>query len=114
VSTLSLIHILLWLIGVCLNAVHEHVRPMLAGIMQELLNIANESDIDELSTVMETMIEMFGEEMAPFAVTLCTQLVGPLCFSTFNLLSDSSFLFSFFKSPARLFPSHGYRGGGRG
>jgi len=54
---------------------------MLAGIMQELLNIANESDIDELSTVMETMIEMFGEEMAPFAVTLCTQLVGPLCFS---------------------------------
>jgi len=53
---------------------------MLAGIMQELLNIANESDIDELSTVMETMIEMFGEEMAPFAVSLCTQLVSSLIF----------------------------------
>lgn len=57
------------------DEVKEHIRPMLGEIMQELLNITNESDIDDLSTVMETMIEEFGEEMAPFAVHLTSQLV---------------------------------------
>jgi len=49
-----------------------------------LLNLTNESDIDELSTVMELMIEHFGEEMAPFAFSLCSQLV--FFFSFFLLL----------------------------
>jgi len=54
--------------------IQQQLRPMLSEVMQELLNLTNESDIDDLSTVMEAMIETFGEDMAPFAVSLTTQL----------------------------------------
>lgn len=57
---------------------HESVRnamaPSLPFIMQELLNLTNEIDIDTLANVMEEFVEVFAEQLTPFAVQLCTQL----------------------------------------
>ncbi|CEP15700.1 hypothetical protein [Parasitella parasitica] len=57
---------------------HESVRnamaPNLPFIMQELLNLTNEIDIDTLANVMEEFVEVFAEQLTPFAVQLCTQL----------------------------------------
>ncbi|KAI8376325.1 armadillo-type protein [Radiomyces spectabilis] len=57
---------------------HESVRnamvPNLPFIMQELLNLTNEIDIDTLASVMEEFVEVFAEQLTPFAVQLCTQL----------------------------------------
>ncbi|KAI9277967.1 armadillo-type protein [Umbelopsis sp. AD052] len=57
---------------------HESVRnaivPNLPFIMQELLSLTNEIDIDTLANVMEEFVEVFAEQLTPFAVQLCTQL----------------------------------------
>ncbi|KAH8551815.1 armadillo-type protein [Umbelopsis sp. PMI_123] len=57
---------------------HESVReamiPNLPFIMQELLNLTNEIDADVLANVMEEFVEVFAEQLVPFAVQLCTQL----------------------------------------
>ncbi|KAI8394007.1 armadillo-type protein [Radiomyces spectabilis] len=57
---------------------HESVReamvPHLPFIMQELLNLTNEIDVDTLANVMEEFVEVFAEQLTPFAVQLCTQL----------------------------------------
>lgn len=57
---------------------HESVRdamiPNLPFIMQELLNLTNEIDADVLAAVMEEFVEVFAEQLVPFAVQLCTQL----------------------------------------
>jgi hypothetical protein len=50
--------------------------PSLPFIMQELLSLTNEIDIDTLANVMEEFVEVFAEQLTPFAVQLCTQLVG--------------------------------------
>jgi hypothetical protein len=42
--------------------------------MQELLNLTNEIDIDTLATTMEEFVEVFADQLTPFAVQLCTQL----------------------------------------
>jgi hypothetical protein len=49
--------------------------PFLHDIV-ELLNLTNEIDADVLSTVMEEFVEVFAEQLVPFAVQLCTQLVS--------------------------------------
>jgi hypothetical protein len=41
----------------------------------ELLNLTNEIDADVLANVMEEFVEIFAEQLVPFAVQLCTQLV---------------------------------------
>ncbi|KAG2225799.1 hypothetical protein INT45_007043 [Circinella minor] len=57
---------------------HESVRnamaPSLPFIMNELLNLTNQIDIDTLANVMEEFVEVFAEQLTPFAVQLCTQL----------------------------------------
>ena len=50
--------------------------PNLPFIMQELLSLTNEIDIDTLANVMEEFVEVFAEQLTPFAVQLCTQLVS--------------------------------------
>lgn len=54
--------------------VREAMSPNLPFIMQELLNLTNEIDIDTLSNVMEEFVEVFAEQLTPFAVQLCSQL----------------------------------------
>ncbi|CAB4434389.1 unnamed protein product [Rhizophagus irregularis] len=57
---------------------HESVRnaliPSLPMIMQELLNLTNQIDADTLSGVMEEFVEVFSEELTPFAIQLTEQL----------------------------------------
>ncbi|KAI9492090.1 armadillo-type protein [Zychaea mexicana] len=57
---------------------HESVRnamaPSLPFIMHELLDLTNQIDIDTLANVMEEFVEVFAEQLTPFAVQLCTQL----------------------------------------
>ncbi|KAI9597318.1 armadillo-type protein [Syncephalis fuscata] len=56
----------------------EHVRPIivqhLPDIMQEFLRLTNQIDVDALSSVTDEFFEVFGEELAPFAVEICGQL----------------------------------------
>jgi hypothetical protein len=56
--------------------VRNAMIPNLPFIMQELLNLTNEIDIDTLANVMEEFVEVFAEQLTPFAVQLCTQLVS--------------------------------------
>jgi hypothetical protein len=54
--------------------VREAMVPNLPFIMQELLNLTNEIDVDTLANVMEEFVEVFAEQLTPFAVQLCIQL----------------------------------------
>jgi importin-7 len=56
--------------------VRNAIVPNLPFIMQELLSLTNEIDIDTLANVMEEFVEVFAEQLTPFAVQLCTQLVS--------------------------------------
>ncbi|KAK4514985.1 uncharacterized protein ATC70_002594 [Mucor velutinosus] len=56
------------------ESVCEAMGPNLPFIMQELLNLTNEIDIDTLANVMQSFVEVFAAQLAPFALQLCTQL----------------------------------------
>ncbi|BFZ61216.1 Nonsense-mediated mRNA decay protein 5 [Saitoella coloradoensis] len=43
-------------------------------IMEQLLNLSNEIDVDALANVMEQFVEVFSEELTPFAVQLTESL----------------------------------------
>ena len=43
-------------------------------IMHQLLKLANEVDVDALANVMEDFVEVFSEQLTPFAVALSEQL----------------------------------------
>ncbi|RUP50513.1 armadillo-type protein, partial [Jimgerdemannia flammicorona] len=49
------------------------LQPMIRH-ESELLNLTNEIDVDTLASVMEEFVEVFAEQLAPFAVQLCSQL----------------------------------------
>ncbi|KAL1924145.1 uncharacterized protein VTP21DRAFT_7180 [Calcarisporiella thermophila] len=57
---------------------HELVRnamgPHLPQIMSELLKLTNDLDLDTLSSVTAEFVEVFSEQLTPFAVELCAQL----------------------------------------
>ncbi|RKP25760.1 armadillo-type protein [Syncephalis pseudoplumigaleata] len=62
----------------------EHVRPVivqhLPDIMQEFLSLTNQIDVDAMSSVTDEFVEIFGDELAPYAVQICSQLVsGGIC-----------------------------------
>ncbi|KAI8976256.1 armadillo-type protein [Pilobolus umbonatus] len=56
------------------DLVYQAIQPNVPMIMQELLNLTNEIDVDTLAQVMETFVEVFSEQLTPFAVQLCVQL----------------------------------------
>ncbi|KAI7867363.1 armadillo-type protein [Spinellus fusiger] len=56
------------------ESVREAIVPQLPFIMQEFLRLTNEIDIDTLASVMEEFVEIFAEQLTPFAVQLCSQL----------------------------------------
>ncbi|EON65354.1 hypothetical protein W97_04592 [Coniosporium apollinis CBS 100218] len=57
---------------------HELVRvemqQNIPQIMQQLLKLANEVDVDALANIMEDFVEVFSQELTPFAVALSEQL----------------------------------------
>ncbi|KAF9433333.1 hypothetical protein BGZ76_009597 [Entomortierella beljakovae] len=56
------------------EAVFEAMKPHLQFIMQELLVMTNQIDVDTLASVMDDFVEVFAQDLAPFAVQLCEQL----------------------------------------
>ena len=42
--------------------------------MHQLLKLANEADVDALANVMEEFVEVFSEQLTPFAIALSEQL----------------------------------------
>jgi len=44
--------------------------------MQELLKLLNEIDMDTLTPLMNRMVELFADQLAPYATQLCEQLVN--------------------------------------
>ncbi|RMZ83939.1 hypothetical protein DV736_g6607, partial [Chaetothyriales sp. CBS 134916] len=57
---------------------HDVIRTAMQAnipqIMHQLLKLANEVDVDALANVMEDFVEVFSEQLTPFAVALCEQL----------------------------------------
>ena len=55
--------------------IREELKQFVPKIMQELLSMTNQIDMDTLTTVMELLVEVFTDELKPFAVELAMQLV---------------------------------------
>jgi len=54
--------------------VHNAMVESIPQIMKVLLQLANEVDVDSLSNVMEEFVEVFANELTPYAVELAEQL----------------------------------------
>lgn len=54
--------------------VQKALPPYLTKIIEALLALANEIQLDSISFVMERLVTMFDEQLAPYAVQLCVQL----------------------------------------
>lgn len=54
--------------------VAEQVAGHAGLIMQELLRLCQQIDLETLTTVMERLVEIFPNELIPYALQLCTQL----------------------------------------
>lgn len=63
-------------IGVLID--HDEVKAAMAPnagrLMQELLKLADETDLDVLSMTTAKIVDSFSEELLPFAVEFCTHL----------------------------------------
>ncbi|KAF8685755.1 ARM repeat-containing protein [Rhizoctonia solani] len=55
--------------------VQQALKPMIGKVMQGLLKIADETDLDVLTTAMQTFVEQFSEDLVPIAVQLTTRLI---------------------------------------
>ncbi|GAA5829387.1 hypothetical protein JCM11251_005030 [Rhodosporidiobolus azoricus] len=56
--------------------VRERMLPNLGRILQELLKLATEVDLDNLTNTTRSMVTEFSEEVVPFAVELTQSLVS--------------------------------------
>ena len=56
------------------DTIRNVMRQNIAQIMHQLLKLANEVDVDALANVMEDFVEVFSEQLTPFAVALSEQL----------------------------------------
>ncbi|GAA5884573.1 hypothetical protein JCM6882_005303 [Rhodosporidiobolus microsporus] len=56
--------------------VRERMLPNLGRILQELLKLATEVDLDNLTNTTRSMVTEFSEEVVPFAVELTQSLVA--------------------------------------
>ncbi|CAE7142104.1 unnamed protein product, partial [Rhizoctonia solani] len=55
--------------------VQQALKPMIGKIMQDLLKMADETDLDVLTAAMQTFVEQFSEDLVPIAVQLTTRLI---------------------------------------
>jgi hypothetical protein len=56
------------------DIIRTNMKTNIPQVMQQLLKLANEVDIDALANVMEDFVEIFAQELTPFAVALSEQL----------------------------------------
>lgn len=50
------------------------LRPLVPQLLQQFLTLSNEIDNEDLTFSLETVIERFSDDMAPYATGLCQQL----------------------------------------
>lgn len=50
------------------------VKPGLSALLKTLLKIMDEIDFDELVRALENIVEVYEDEIAPYAVALCQKL----------------------------------------
>nr|GEX85685.1 importin beta-like SAD2 [Tanacetum cinerariifolium] len=50
------------------------IRPILPQLLDEFFNLMNEVENEDLVFTLETIVDKFGEEMAPYAAGLCQNL----------------------------------------
>ena len=56
------------------DVIRTAMQTNIPQIMHQLLKLANEADVDALANVMEEFVEVFSEQLTPFAVALSEQL----------------------------------------
>lgn len=56
------------------DVIRASMEQNIPTIMQQLLKLANESDVDALANVMEDFVEVFAPQLTPFSVALSEQL----------------------------------------
>lgn len=49
----------------------NEIRAILPQLLDELFRLMNEVENEDLVFTLETIVEKFGEEIAPFALGLC-------------------------------------------
>lgn len=52
----------------------EFLRPGLEALLKVYLKIMDDIDFDELVQALQELVEVFEEEIAPYAVSLCQKL----------------------------------------
>ncbi|KAG0478458.1 hypothetical protein HPP92_013177 [Vanilla planifolia] len=53
----------------------DDLRPMLPQLLDDFFKLMNEVENEDLVFTLETIVDKFGEEMAPYALGLCQNLV---------------------------------------
>ncbi|KAJ4833603.1 secondary alcohol dehydrogenase (SADH2) [Turnera subulata] len=54
----------------------SEIRPILPQLLDEFFKLMNEVENEDLVFTLETIVDKFGEEMAPFAMGLCQNLAS--------------------------------------
>ncbi|XP_052207680.1 importin beta-like SAD2 [Diospyros lotus] len=54
----------------------SEIRPILAQLLDEFFKLMNEVENEDLVFTLETIVDKFGEEMAPYALGLCQNLAA--------------------------------------
>ena len=52
----------------------EFLRPGLEALLKTYLKIMDDIDFDELVKALQDLVEVYEEEIAPYAVSLCSKL----------------------------------------
>jgi hypothetical protein len=52
----------------------EFLRPGLETLLKTFLKIMDDIDYDELVEALKTLVEVYHDEIAPYAVSLCSKL----------------------------------------
>ena len=56
------------------DVVQGLLRPGLGNILQVFLKIMDDIDFEELIGALRKIVEIYGDEIAPYAVSLCQKL----------------------------------------
>ncbi|XP_020693789.1 importin beta-like SAD2 [Dendrobium catenatum] len=54
----------------------DEIRPMLPQLLDDFFKLMNEVENEDLVFTLETIVDKFGEEMAPYALGLCQNLAA--------------------------------------
>ncbi|XVF29330.1 hypothetical protein REPUB_Repub15cG0111400 [Reevesia pubescens] len=57
----------------------NEIRPILPQLLDEIFKLMNEVENEDLVFTLETIVDKFGEEMAPYALGLCQNLAAAFC-----------------------------------